>query len=189
MYYLELLGFIWEDETLGTWRKVLARRTIDPPKKETANRLITAILKVDQCSPRVNDLISEIMRGYFEELHEKNKKKAEKSYSWSEAQIKQIQESNRISEPNPPSQEKQMADKNKKRQKDNAIYKEGLIEISGADFSAKIAIRDKYGNRWVKCKTCSAIKRDYEMPTYTFGLGECKNCISTQSELQNVETI
>lgn len=67
-------------------------------------------------------------------------------------------------------------EKNTKEQE----YAIGLSDVSNLFTHQTSIICDRYGNRWVKCKKCGVIKRDYEFGSYgglnEVNLGICADC-------------
>ena len=63
-------------------------------------------------------------------------------------------------------------------------YALGLSDVKGQFTQQKSIIRDRFGNRWVKCEVCGAIKQDIEFSSYGglnhINLGTCRECSRKQ---------
>lgn len=69
------------------------------------------------------------------------------------------------------------------RKKDEK-YALGLSDVRELFTQQKSIIRDRFGNRWVKCEVCGAIKQDIEFSSYGgmnhINLGTCRECSRKQ---------
>ena len=79
----------------------------------------------------------------------------------------------------------QLAEKNRriaqqKQLDDDKVYSSGYTQVKGRFTQQTEQIRDSYGNRWIECKQCGEIKRDFEFSSYggrdSANLGNCTTC-------------
>lgn len=179
IYYLALLGFVWEDDNNAEWRKVRARKTIIPPERNVADKLLSIIETVDRFTPNIDTIIDEALRKYFAEMlaKEEGTQRAAHpttTYHWTADQIKQYQAKNQMVVFHTELSQQDL--KKVKQDDEQKIYEIGLREMSSVDFTNGRARYDKFNNKWIKCETCLSLKRDYEMAFYCGGLGTCKQC-------------
>ena len=189
MDYLEMLGFITTPNPLGYnnqhyWKTVKARRTIVPPDKEADDELKSALNNVDLYSPNIDRLIKEKMRRYLtdkdhKELEMARQAENERIRRWEEERQQKLKEEAAL-------KEKQRLERVKHLELlDQEKYHIGFRDVRYFNFTRQENRFDRYGNRWVKCKCCHQIKRDYEMSEYQFGEGECSECLHSQNSSTN----
>ncbi|MBR2445943.1 MAG: hypothetical protein IKB28_04670 [Clostridia bacterium] len=183
MYYLEVIGFISSQDQDNCWSTVSMRREIQPPYRETADVLKRFLQNIDQYSPNIDRLIDEELGEYFDrELQSREEEKCLAEYRRQQNEIaerlrKDQEIKNRI--------EKEKIEKEKRKNAElQRIYDLGFREVSPLNFNESINRFDKYNNRWVKCKICMAIKREYEMIEYNFGMGTCRSCQLKKESIQ-----
>ncbi len=116
---------------------------------------------------------------------EEFRKQAEKRSRLRQEQLQQnIADFNRKQE----EQEKREAEENALEQEKVRMAKEeyalGLSDVSDKFNQQNSIIRDCFGNRWVKCERCNAIKQDVEFTSYGgtdhINLGTCRECSRKQ---------
>lgn len=174
--YLEKLGFITlrEDDPYneeGSWALANAIKTIEPPRKQASKYLQLVIESVNQYSPDVNRLIDEKMREYKEiidkEIIEERKRNIIEENEKHEAQVRARAK-----------QEEEEKQKQKQREEEQikAKYNNGFHDVESFDFSLPIPRYDRYRYRWARCNICNCIKREDELGTYIYGIGECNQC-------------
>lgn len=185
MDYLETLGFITTPNPLGRnnqhcWKTVKARRTIIPPNKEAANELQSALNKVDLYLPNIDRLIYEKMRDYFTEKHRKEMEIAQQA---EKERIQRLEEERqqKLKEEATLKEKQRLESLKHEELLDQEKYHIGFRDVRHFNFTKHENRFDRYGNRWVKCKCCHQIKRDYEMSEYQFGEGECSECLHSQN--------
>lgn len=187
MDYLETIGFIItpnhsRHNRQCDWKTVKATKTIDPPNKRAAEQLVSAMQRVDICSPDIDHLIDEEMNDYYveshqEEMEERERIAAEQFQHYLESCIKEELEMQReAQEMEEKRKAQQLAHKKLEKERRQQRYNNGLQDVESLDFFESKNIYDRYGERWVKCSCCNCIKRADEMISYKFGTGECREC-------------
>jgi hypothetical protein len=169
--YLEILGFITLRDGDNKWVLVNAIKTITPPQKRAAEYLKLAIKSVNQYSPDINHLIDEKLGEYQESIdQEKNEDRRRKIIEEKEKYEAQL-----IARAKQEEEERQ---RQKQREMDEikAKYNDGFHDVESFDFSLPTSRYDRYGYRWARCNICNCIKREDELATYKFGIGECNQC-------------
>lgn len=174
--YLEILGFITlrEDGQYnkeGIWALADVIKTIDPPRKRAAEYLKLAIKSVNQYSPDINHLIDEKL-GEYQEIIDQEKNEDRRRKIIEEKEKYEVQVIARAK------QEEEERQRQKQREMDEikAKYNDGFHDVESFDFSLPTSRYDRYGYRWARCNICNCIKREDELATYKFGIGECNQC-------------
>ena len=124
-------------------------------------------------------------KAYYDAAQERMKKEAE------ERRIKAEQARQEAEKRRKEREERQKAEAaERKRQAEERRYiKEhgyeiGLSDVRDLFTQQDTIIRDRFGNRWVKCEKCGAIKQDHEFASYGgtnhVNLGTCRDCSRKQ---------
>lgn len=151
--YLHYIGFIGELH-YGEGH-VLHTRTMTPPNKENAQLLHDAIAHVDYLAPDVDEQIDRILPSPYISMR----------YS----RYVPIPCVETVVDEDPCTRVNALEE-----------YHAGRMQVWDADFDSDEPIYDNNNRRWLKCKNCGAIKRDYEMVEYggklSVNRGTCRSC-------------
>lgn len=135
-------------------------------------------------NPRITDVFPKIIKrskAYYDAAQARMKKEKEERKAKVEQMRREAEQMRKKLE----EKEKAAAAERQKKADEARYIKEHGYEIGLSDVKDKFTqqtsiIRDRFGKRWVKCKKCGAIKRDFEFPSYggteSTNLGTCREC-------------
>lgn len=152
--YLHYIGFI---SRLSYGNATVARiKTLTPPNEENAKRLQDAIEHINQFAPDVDTQIDQILHPPYPSGYITYYGRPLPTAAFEVESAESIQ------------------------QRIENEYSAGHTQALEYDFDSVEPFYDKYTRRWLKCKTCGAIKREDEMLSYggrgSENKGICKDC-------------